>query len=130
MICPPNHKYTRGSVGRREEGRATICKCMCPQPGKAAAYHPSPQEKVDAWEEERRVSKYAEGLEQLPATKRIPMDPKQVQWNALCNLTCKVNSCDLLPCGLPAIAPAWSPSRRWVLVKLRMLHGGRPGACP
>jgi len=39
-----------------------------------------PQEKVDAWEEERRVSKYADGLEQLPATKRIPMDPKQVGW--------------------------------------------------
>ncbi|KAI7836344.1 hypothetical protein COHA_009767, partial [Chlorella ohadii] len=35
------------------------------------------QEKVDAWEEERRVSKYADGLQQLPATKRIPMDPKQ-----------------------------------------------------
>lgn len=35
------------------------------------------QEKVDAWEEERRVSKYADALEQLPATKRIPMDPKQ-----------------------------------------------------
>ena len=30
------------------------------------------------WQEERRVSKYAEGLEQLPATRTIPMDPKQV----------------------------------------------------
>ena len=33
-----------------------------------------------AWEEERQVSKYAEGLEQLPADGRvIPMDPAQVR---------------------------------------------------
>ena len=36
------------------------------------------QEQVATWQEERRVSKYAEGLEQLPATRTIPMDPKQV----------------------------------------------------
>lgn len=34
------------------------------------------QEEVTAWEEERRVSKYAETLEQLPATRKIPMTPK------------------------------------------------------
>lgn len=32
---------------------------------------------VDAWQEERAVSKYAQGLEQLPASRKIPMDPKQ-----------------------------------------------------
>lgn len=37
----------------------------------------SRQERVAAWEEERRVSKYAENLEQLPATRSIPMDPKE-----------------------------------------------------
>ncbi|KAL4439029.1 hypothetical protein ABPG77_006966 [Micractinium sp. CCAP 211/92] len=37
----------------------------------------SRQEKVAAWEEERRVSKYAENLEQLPATRTIPTDPKE-----------------------------------------------------
>ncbi len=30
-----------------------------------------------AWQEERAVSKYADGLEQLPAQCTIPMDPKQ-----------------------------------------------------
>ncbi|PSC74028.1 ubiquitin carboxyl-terminal hydrolase 5 isoform X1 [Micractinium conductrix] len=35
------------------------------------------QEKVTAWEAVRLPSKYAEGLEQLPPTRRIPMDPKQ-----------------------------------------------------
>lgn len=74
---------------------------MCPQPGKAAAYHPSPQEKVDAWEEERRVSKYAEGLEQLPATKRIPMDPKQV-WCAEGGQCCFARDCH---------QPHWTPCR-------------------
>lgn len=34
------------------------------------------QEQVAAWQEERQVSKYARGLEQLPANgKRISMDP-------------------------------------------------------
>ncbi|KAL4452659.1 hypothetical protein ABPG75_008321 [Micractinium tetrahymenae] len=37
----------------------------------------SRQEKVAAWEEERRVSKYAENLEQLPATRGIPMAPEE-----------------------------------------------------
>ncbi|KAL6782136.1 hypothetical protein ACKKBF_B10800 [Auxenochlorella protothecoides x Auxenochlorella symbiontica] len=35
------------------------------------------QDEVAAWTEERVVSKYAEGLEQLPATRSIPMDPAQ-----------------------------------------------------
>lgn len=38
-----------------------------------------PQEGVAAWEEERRPSKYADALEQLPPSRQIPMDPKQVQ---------------------------------------------------
>ena len=36
------------------------------------------QTEAEAWEEERMVSKYAEGLEQLPCNRKIPMDPKQV----------------------------------------------------
>jgi hypothetical protein len=36
------------------------------------------QEQVNGWQEERRVSKYAEHLEQLPATRKIAMDPKEV----------------------------------------------------
>lgn len=37
------------------------------------------QDTVAAWQEERRVSKYASTLEQLPATRPIPMDPSQVR---------------------------------------------------
>ncbi|EFN51528.1 hypothetical protein CHLNCDRAFT_33094 [Chlorella variabilis] len=37
----------------------------------------SHQASLSAWHEERRVSKYAEHLEQLPATRNIPMDPKE-----------------------------------------------------
>ena len=52
------------------------------------------QEDVAAWQEERQVSKYAENLEQLPATRKIPMDPKQV---------CTADGrCTLArPCNLP-----------------------------
>ena len=39
---------------------------------------------VEAWQEERPVSKYAEGLEQLQPTRTIPMDPKQVPWALVC----------------------------------------------
>lgn len=35
------------------------------------------QAHVDAWQEERQVSKYAKDLEQLPCTRKVPMDPKQ-----------------------------------------------------
>lgn len=35
------------------------------------------QDEVAAWTDERRVSKYAATLEQLPATRLIPMDPAQ-----------------------------------------------------
>ena len=38
----------------------------------------SVQTEAEAWEEERRISKYAESLEQLPCNRKIPMDPKQV----------------------------------------------------
>lgn len=38
----------------------------------------SVQTEAEAWEEERRISKYAENLEQLPCNRKIPMDPKQV----------------------------------------------------
>jgi hypothetical protein len=37
------------------------------------------QTEAEAWEEERNVSKYAEGIEQLPCNRKIPMDPKQVR---------------------------------------------------
>ena len=36
------------------------------------------QTEAEAWEEERQVSKYADTLEQLPCTRKVPMDPKQV----------------------------------------------------
>ena len=55
------------------------CCAQC----RRCAFSPCQQEKVDAWEEERRVSKYADALEQLPATKRIPTDPKQVRLGRL-----------------------------------------------
>jgi hypothetical protein len=38
------------------------------------------QTEAEAWEEERNISKYADSLEQLPCTRKIPMDPKQVSW--------------------------------------------------
>lgn len=38
----------------------------------------STEEEIQAWQEDRKISKYAENLSQLPSTKRIPMDPKQV----------------------------------------------------
>jgi hypothetical protein len=38
----------------------------------------SAQTEAEAWEEERNISKYADGLEQLPCNRKIPMDPKQV----------------------------------------------------
>jgi hypothetical protein len=41
---------------------------------------PAKQEQVATWQDERHVSKYADRLEQLPATRTIPMDPKQVWW--------------------------------------------------
>ena len=37
------------------------------------------QENIAAWEEERKASKYADGLEQLPATRKIPMKPEEVR---------------------------------------------------
>ena len=37
------------------------------------------QAEVVAWQEERKESKYAANLVQLPADKKIPMDPKQVR---------------------------------------------------
>jgi ubiquitin carboxyl-terminal hydrolase 5/13 len=37
------------------------------------------QNQVEAWQEERLTSKYADGLEQLPCTRTIPMDPEQVR---------------------------------------------------
>lgn len=41
----------------------------------------SAQTEAEAWEEERKISKYAEDLEQLPCNRKIPMDPKQVSWS-------------------------------------------------
>lgn len=51
-----------------------------PDPPSSQQAHDSArrQDEVAAWTEERVVSKYAEGLEQLPATRSIPMDPAQV----------------------------------------------------
>jgi hypothetical protein len=39
----------------------------------------STQAEAEAWEEERKISKYAEELEQLPCNRKIPMDPKHVR---------------------------------------------------
>lgn len=36
------------------------------------------KEEVASWQEERKVSKYAANLEQLPCDRKIPMDPAQV----------------------------------------------------
>ncbi|KAG7673554.1 hypothetical protein KSW81_006756 [Nannochloris sp. 'desiccata'] len=37
----------------------------------------SAQTEAEAWEEERNISKYADSLEQLPCSRKIPMDPMQ-----------------------------------------------------
>lgn len=82
-----------GRRGRCALGTTSLahapCCCVRPHMPVCLSTPLPPQEKVDAWEEERRVSKYADGLQQLPATKRIPMDPKQVRPRAL--LTCGVH---------------------------------------
>ncbi len=39
----------------------------------------SNQSSLESWEEERKVSKYAESLELLPCSRKVPMDPKEVR---------------------------------------------------
>lgn len=58
---------------RLDRGRWSTLRPPCLPPAA-----PLPQEDVTAWEEQREVSKYALELEQLPAAKVVPMDPKQV----------------------------------------------------
>jgi hypothetical protein len=62
------------------------------------------QNQAEAWQEERVVSKYAGNLEQLPCTRTIPMDPKQVRSEAFY----------LLRAALHAMHPSASDARNVV----------------
>ena len=73
-----------------------LCSCSSQFVGNVLQGHDGMcnQTSVEAWEEQRKISKYAETLEQIPCTRKIPMNPEEVGlllFFAICI------TCDLIP---------------------------------